>query len=75
MVKLLPQLPVIVNVMFPGERILYLGTKSSKPPESKGVKLGSKNWLSRPICSGNRINGVIYRLLFLRIQCILLLSE
>lgn len=40
---------MIINAVSPGERILYLETKSSKPSGSKVVKLGSKNWLCRPI--------------------------
>lgn len=40
MMRLLSQLPVRTNVVSPKERILHLGTKTSK---SKVVELGSKN--------------------------------
>lgn len=59
MVRLLCLLPVRTNVVFPGERILHLGTKTSKPAESKVVELESKNLFSRPVYSGNGTNGII----------------
>lgn len=43
MVRLLSQLPVRINVISLGERIFYLGTKTSKAAGSVVVKVGSRN--------------------------------
>lgn len=49
MVRVLPRLSERTNVVSSSERTLHLGTKTTKPGESKVLELGSKIWFSRPI--------------------------
>lgn len=57
-VRSLSQLPVIINAVSPGERILYLETESSKV--NQGPKLWSwkQNWLLGPIYSSSGISNI-----------------